>query len=71
MAYPIFFHSITCFVHDPRPFAARSPPPVNVQYLLKVNYWCHVFNCTETRLRNAVLAVGPAVTAVQGYLNRQ
>lgn len=57
-------------------YTPRTPSPpanltqVNVQSLRAVNYWCHVLNCTETRLRNAVLAVGPAATAVQGYLNR-
>jgi len=43
---------------------------VNVKSTNEVNYWCHTFNCTETRLRNAVLAVGPLTADVQAYLNR-
>jgi hypothetical protein len=35
-----------------------------------VNYWCQTLNCTETRLRNAMLAVGPLVADVQNYLSR-
>jgi hypothetical protein len=48
----------------------NAPSRVNVQSVHEVNYWCHTFNCTETRLRNAVLAVGPLAADVQGYLNR-
>lgn len=43
---------------------------VNVQSSLNVNYWCQTLNCTETRLRNAVLAVGPLAVDVQAYLAR-
>jgi hypothetical protein len=43
---------------------------VNVQSTNEVNYWCRTFNCTETRLRNAVLAVGLLAADVQTYLNR-
>lgn len=43
---------------------------VNVRSTNEVNYWCHTFNCTETRLRNAVLAVGILVADVRSYLNR-
>ncbi|RZJ93845.1 MAG: DUF3606 domain-containing protein [Hymenobacter sp.] len=43
---------------------------VNVKSTNEVNYWCRAFNCTETRLRNAVLAVGPLSADVQQYLNR-
>ena len=32
---------------------------------MEVNYWCQALNCTETRLRNAVLAAD-----VRGYLLR-
>ncbi|MGI4870670.1 MAG: DUF3606 domain-containing protein [Janthinobacterium lividum] len=51
-----------------------SPPTdttrVNVQSTNEVNYWCHLFHCTETRLRNAVIAVGPLAADVQAYLSR-
>ena len=43
---------------------------INVKSTNEVNYWCYTFNCTETRLRNAVLAVGPLTADVQAYLNR-
>ena len=43
---------------------------VNVQSSLNINYWCQTLNCTETRLRNAVLAVGPLAVDVQAYLAR-
>ncbi|MVN77803.1 DUF3606 domain-containing protein [Hymenobacter sp. HMF4947] len=43
---------------------------VNVLSTNEVNYWCRTFNCTETRLRNAVLAVGLLVSDVQAHLSR-
>jgi hypothetical protein len=43
---------------------------INMKSVNEVNYWCHTFRCTETRLRNAVLAVGFLVADVQIYLNR-
>ncbi|MDJ0367673.1 DUF3606 domain-containing protein [Hymenobacter sp. H14-R3] len=43
---------------------------VNVLSTNEINYWCHVLNCTETRLRNAVLAVGVLASDVRAYLNR-
>jgi len=43
---------------------------INVNSTNEVNYWCRLFNCTETRLRNAVLAVGALAADVQVYLNR-
>jgi hypothetical protein len=46
------------------------PTRVNVLSTNEVNYWCHTLNCTETRLRNAVLAVGVLTKDVKGYLNR-
>jgi hypothetical protein len=42
----------------------------NIKSVNEVTYWCHTFRCTETRLRNAVLAVGFLVADVQTYLNR-
>ncbi|MBC8081573.1 MAG: DUF3606 domain-containing protein [Hymenobacter sp.] len=51
-----------------------SPPAdasrINLTSTIEVNYWCQALNCTETRLRNAVLAVGLLVADVQAYLQR-
>ena len=58
-------------------FPLRLQPPssvdltrINLQSSVAVNYWCQAFNCTETRLRNAVLAVGLLPPDVQTYLSR-
>ena len=51
-------------------FLPPDPTRIGLSSNLEVNYWCQTLNCTETRLRNAVLAVGPLVADVQGYLNR-
>ena len=70
--------------HPPLPYlcAHRSPivavppsPPADPTRILlasnlEVNYWCQTLNCTETRLRNAVLAVGPLSADVRLYLAR-
>ena len=64
------------FVH---PFCASLPlqPPssvdlttINLRSTIAVNYWCQALNCTETRLRNAVLAVGLLPADVRAYLSR-
>ena len=47
-----------------------DPARINLQSTIEVNYWCQTLNCTETRLRNAVLAVGPLAADVRGYLSR-
>ena len=51
-----------------------SPPVeatrVNLTSTIEVNYWCQALNCTETRLRNAVLAVGSMVADLRVYLQR-
>ena len=51
-----------------------SPPAdatrVNLASTGEVNYWYHALNGPETRLRNAVLAVGPVVADVRAYLQR-
>ncbi|SFQ79803.1 DUF3606 domain-containing protein [Hymenobacter arizonensis] len=47
-----------------------DPDRVNVKSSVEVNYWCQTLNCTETRLRNAVLAVGPLMADVRAHLNR-
>ncbi len=52
------------------PYAPADKTRIDVQSTSAVNYWCNAFNCTETRLRNAVLAVGPLAADVLAYLNR-
>lgn len=51
-----------------------SPPAdaarINLASTMEVNYWCQTLNCTETRLRNAVLAVSPLAADVRAYLQR-
>ena len=51
-------------------FKPADATRVNVRSTNEINYWCHTFNCTETRLRNAVLAVGLLAADVQNYLKR-
>ena len=48
----------------------EDPARINLQSTIEVNYWCQTLNCTETRLRNAVLAVGPLAADVRSYLSR-
>ena len=52
------------------PFLPADATHVNLASTVEVNYWCQTLNCTETRLRNAVLAVGPLFADVQAYLQR-
>jgi len=52
------------------PITPADAKRINVNSTNEVNYWCRTFNCTETRLRNAVIAVGPLSADVQQYLNR-
>ena len=67
-----------CFLplRAPVSFAAVPPTPpadptrIRLASGLEVNYWCQTLNCTETRLRNAVLAVGPLAADVRAYLAR-
>lgn len=47
-----------------------DPTRINLLSTIEVNHWCQALNCTETRLRNAVIAVGPLVADVRAYLNR-
>lgn len=47
-----------------------DPTRINLASGMEVNYWCQALNCTETRLRNAVLAVGPVAADVRAYLQR-
>ena len=63
-----------CAHHFPLVAVPPSPPadPTRICLAsnLEVNYWCQTLNCTETRLRNAVLAVGPLSADVRLYLAR-
>lgn len=52
------------------PLLPADPTRVNLYSSVEVNYWCQALNCTETRLRNAVLVVGPLLADVQAYLLR-
>ena len=52
------------------PFSPADPTRILLTSTTEVNYWCQTLNCTETRLRNAVLAVGPLVADVRAYLTR-
>ena len=47
-----------------------DPARINIQSTIEVNYWCQTLNCTETRLRNALHAVGPLAADVRAYLSR-
>lgn len=47
-----------------------DPTHIRLTSTVEVNYWCQTLNCTETRLRNAVLAVGPLVMDVRAYFAR-
>ncbi|MBF9239631.1 DUF3606 domain-containing protein [Hymenobacter sp. BT683] len=47
-----------------------DPTRVGLHSANEVYYWCQQLNCSETRLRNAVLAVGPLVADVRAYLAR-
>lgn len=51
-------------------FTPADAKRINIKSVNEVNYWCLTLNCTETRLRNAVLAVGALTADVQAYLNR-
>jgi hypothetical protein len=52
------------------PFLPADPTRINLRSTVEVNHWCQTLNCTETRLRNAVLAVGLLVADVRAYLAR-
>jgi hypothetical protein len=51
-------------------FLPADPTRINLRSTVEVNHWCQSLNCTETRLRNAVLAVGLLVADVRAYLAR-
>lgn len=46
------------------------PTRIHLSSTGEVNYWCQTLNCSETRLRNAVLAVGPLAADVRAYRAR-
>lgn len=52
------------------PALPADPTRIRLASTAEVNHWCQALNCTETRLRNAVLAVGPLVADVRAYLAR-
>lgn len=43
---------------------------VNIHEAWEVRYWCDKFGVTETRLKEAVRAVGVSTAAVQKYLGK-
>lgn len=60
--------SCSCFAVPPS--LPADPTRIRLSSSVEVNYWCQTLNCTETRLRNAVLAVGILVADVRAYLAR-
>jgi hypothetical protein len=52
------------------PTIPADPTRINVLSTIEVNYWCQALNCTETRLRNALHAVGPLAADVRAHLHR-
>ena len=57
-------------LHPVPPSLPADPTRIRLASNREVNYWCQTLNCTETRLRNAVLAVGPLAADVRAYLTR-
>jgi hypothetical protein len=53
-----------------QPPSTVDPTRINLQSTIAVNYWCQYLKCSETQLRNAVLAVGTAPADVRAYLDR-
>ena len=53
-----------------QPPASVDPARINLKSTIAVNYWCQTMNCSETQLRNAVLAVGTLPEDVRTYLAR-
>ena len=62
--------SITLFPLPLQPPSTVDLTRINLQSTIAVNYWCQVMHCSETQLRNAVLAVGPLPADVKAYLSR-
>ena len=61
-------HLLTVF--SVLPFTPADATRINIKSVNEINYWCHTLRCTETRLRNAVIAVGTLAADVKAYLNR-
>jgi hypothetical protein len=51
-------------------FTPADATRINIKSVNEVNYWFYTSNCTETRLRNAVIAIGSLAVDVQIYLTR-
>lgn len=66
MALPTFSCAIAFFA-VPSSLPA-DPNRIRLSSTVEVNYWCQTLSCTETRLRNAILVVGPLVADVRVYL---
>jgi hypothetical protein len=60
----------TYYLFSVLPFTPADATRINIKSVNEVNYWCHTLRCTETRLRNAVIAVGALATDVKAYLDR-
>jgi hypothetical protein len=50
--------------------APEDPTKINVNQQWEIDYWCNELGVSETKLRQAVKAVGPMVSAVKKYLNK-
>jgi uncharacterized protein DUF3606 len=58
----------------PDDLSKRAPADVtriNLHEDWEVTYWCVEFGCTETRLKEAVTAVGVSAARVNEYLKRR
>jgi hypothetical protein len=45
-----------------------DPSRIQVHSIVEVNYWCQFLSCTQSQLRNALIAVGPLSANVRAYL---
>jgi hypothetical protein len=52
------------------PAVHAGPARISVQSTAEVNYWCQALSCSETRLCNAIHAVGPLAADVRASLSR-
>ena len=64
----ITFHLPLLFLVNPP--SSVDPTHINLKSTTAVNYWCLALHCSETQLRNAVLAVGLLPADVKAYLRR-
>ena len=70
-------HSATCTLPSTsllflpvNPPSSVDPARINLMSTIAVNYWCSALHCSETQLRNAILAVGLLPADVKAYLSR-